>query len=81
MSIDFRYQFLVLISIMEKNKTLNFSFLFNITKSLNYTRIELFRKNYREIHGNQRIPNFLGIFTVVTVKITVNYCKNYRDFQ
>ena len=37
-----------------------------------YTRIEFFRKNYREIHGNQRIPNFLGIFTVVTVKITVN---------
>ena len=44
------------------------------------TRIEFFRKNYREIHGNQRIPNFLGIFTVVTVKIIVNSCKNYREF-
>ena len=44
-------------------------------------RIEFFGKNYREIHGNQRIPNFLGIFTVVTVKITVDFCKNYRDFR
>ena len=48
---------------------------------LNVTRIEFFRKNYREIHGNQRIPNFLGIFTVDTVKISVNSCKNYRDFR
>ena len=48
---------------------------------LRYTRIEFFGKNYREIHGNQGIPNFLGIFTVVTVKITVNSCKNYRDFR
>ena len=44
------------------------------------TRIEFFRKNYREIHGNQRIPKFMEIFTVVTVKITVNSCKNSRDF-
>ena len=45
------------------------------------TRIEFFRKNYREIHGNQRIPKFMGIFTVVTVKITVNSCKNSLDFR
>ena len=37
------------------------------------TRIEFFRKNYREIHGNQRIPKFPGIFTVFTVIFTEKF--------
>ena len=43
------------------------------------TRIEFFRKNYREIHGNQRIPNFPGIFTVFTVIFTGNRGNFYRN--
>ena len=44
-----------------------------------YTRIEFFRKNYREIHGNQRIPKFPGIFTVFTVIFTGNHDNFYRN--
>ena len=43
------------------------------------TRIEFFRKNYREIHGNQGIPKFLGIFTVFTVIFTRNHGNFYRN--
>ena len=43
------------------------------------TRIEFFRKNYREIHGNQGIPKFLGIFTVFTVIFTGNHGNFYRN--
>ena len=43
------------------------------------TRIEFFRKNYREIHGNQRIPKFPAIFTVFTVIFTGNRGNFYRN--
>ena len=46
---------------------------------IHYTRIEFFRKNYREIHGNRGIPNFLGIFTVFTVIFTGIHGNFYRD--
>ena len=44
-----------------------------------FTRIKFFRKNYREIHGNQGIHKFLGIFTVFTVIFTGNHGNFYRN--
>ena len=51
------------------------------SRSRPYTRIEFFRKNYREIHGNQRIPKFPGIFTVFTVIFTGNHGNFYRNLR
>ena len=49
-------------------------------KMKNDTRIEFFRKNYREIHSNQSTTKFLGIFTVFTVIFDVTTVKIPRKF-
>ena len=52
---------------------------FTFSGAFTYARIEFFRKNYHEIHGNQRIPKFPGMFTVFTVIFTGNHGNFYRN--